>query len=351
VGVVELGPGDVSRWESFVAGRDDALIYHHPAWLESICSANRYRRLVLAHADGNGVIDGVLPLVHRRGWVTGRRLISLPHTPVAGPLADRGAAATALVDAALGYAREAGARLELKTRAGELDGMGAGVAGTPWSLTYVLSLPDGDAPIRFGSPRNHRRIKWAIGKATREGVEIRKADREADLRNWYRLYLTTMRALAVPPRPYRYFASLWSQLHPRGLLWLLLAERRGRLLAGSMFLAFGSTVFYAFNGSAREQLSSRPNDLIQWHAIHVAAETGFRRYDFGEVEAGQCGLADFKAKWGAKPEPLFRYLEPPLRSPDALARLTAARRAGERVWKAMPLGATAGIGRVVYRWL
>jgi CelD/BcsL family acetyltransferase involved in cellulose biosynthesis len=351
VGVVELGPGDLSRWESFVGGRDDALVYHHPAWLESICAANRYRRLVLAHADANGVLDGVLPLVHRRGWITGRRLISLPHTPVAGPLAERGAATTALVEAALVHARNAGARLELKTRAGELDGIAGGVAGTPWSVTFVLSLPEDGAPIRFGSSRNHRRIKWAVGKATREGVEIREADCERDLRNWYRLYLTTMRTLAVPPRPYRYFASLWSQLHPRGLLWLLLAERRGRLLAGSIFLAFGSTVFYAFNGSVREQLSSRPNDLIQWHAIHAAAEAGFRRYDFGEVEPGQCGLAEFKAKWGAKPERLVRYVNPPLRSREALAPVMAVRRVGAGVWKAMPLGATAGIGRVVYRWL
>jgi CelD/BcsL family acetyltransferase involved in cellulose biosynthesis len=349
--VVELGPGDVSRWESFVAGRDDALVYHHPAWLESICVANRYRRLVLAHADGNGVLDGVLPLVHRRGWVTGRRLISLPHTPVAGPLADRGPATTALVDAALGHARKAGARLELKTRAGQLDAIAGGVAGTPWNVTFVLSLPEDDAPIRFGSPRNHRRIKWAVGKAKREGVEIREADRERDLRSWYRLYLTTMRALAVPPRPYRYFASLWSQLHPRGLLWLVLAERRGRMLAGSIFLAFGSTVFYAFNGSVREQLSSRPNDLIQWHAIHAAADAGFRRYDFGEVEASQRGLAEFKAKWGATPERLLRYADPPLRSREAPAPVMAVRRAGERVWKAIPLGATVGIGRVVYRRL
>jgi CelD/BcsL family acetyltransferase involved in cellulose biosynthesis len=350
MGVVELGPEEVSRWERFVTERGDALVYHHPAWFESICAANRYRQLVLAHEDRNGALDGVLPLVHRRGWVTGRRLVSLPHTPVAGPLA-HGAAATALVDAALGHARDAGARLELKTRAGELDGTTGVVTGTPWSVTFVLSLPEPDAPIRFGSPRNHRRIKWAVGKATREGVEIREADCERDLRNWYRLYLTTMRTLAVPPRPYRYFASLWSHLHPRGLLWLLLAERRGRLLAGSIFLAFGSTVFYAFNGSAREQLGSRPNDLIQWHAIHVAAEAGFRRYDFGEVEPGQCGLAEFKAKWGAKPEQLFRYVDPPLRSREPLAPVMAVRRVGAGVWKAMPLGATAGIGRVVYRWL
>jgi CelD/BcsL family acetyltransferase involved in cellulose biosynthesis len=350
VGVIELGSGDVARWESFLAGRSDALVYHHPAWLESICAANRYRRLVLAHEDEDGVLDGILPLVHRRGWLTGRRLISLPHTPVAGPLAD-GVVASELVAAALGQARTTGARLELKTRASELDRMNLGVSGMPWSVTFVLSLPGAEGAIRFGSPRNHRRIKWAVGKARREGVEIREADCDRDLRAWHRLYLTTMRALAVPPRPYRHFASLWAQLQPRGLLSLLLAERRGRLLAGSIFLAFGSTVFYAFNGSAREHLSSRPNDLIQWHAIHAAAEAGFRRYDFGEVEGGQHGLAEFKAKWGAKPERLFRYVDPPLRSPETVRSVLAVRRIGEGLWKAMPLGATASIGRLVYRWL
>src|SRR5262249_56274015 len=106
------------------------------------------------------------------------------------------------------------------------------------------------------------------------------AETERDLRAWYGLYVDTMRWHVVPPRPYRFFEVAWQLLRPRGLLRLLLAEqheaRQSRLLAGSIFLMFGQTVFYAFNGRRREDLSLEPNDAIQWQAIHDAFRRGFR---------------------------------------------------------------------------
>ena len=348
--VSALGPQDDERWQRFVAGRPDALVFHHPAWLRALCRAQGYEPLVLAHHDGGGRLDGVLPLAFKRGWVTGRRLVSLPHTPVAGPLAAGADVAAELAAAALERAREEGARLELKTRARELDGAGPDLRAVAWSTTFVLTLPD-DGGIRFGSSRNHGRIRWAVGKAGREGVAVRDAESLADVRAWHALYLSSMRELAVPPRPLRFFAALWDELRPLGLLRFSLAEQRGRLLAGSLFLMLGSTVFYAYNGRRRDALALRPNDLIQWHAIHDAARAGFRRYDFGEVEDDQRGLAEFKAKWGAEPEPLHRYIHPPLERTADRQALALARHGGERRWRHLPLGTTARVGDLVDRRL
>jgi CelD/BcsL family acetyltransferase involved in cellulose biosynthesis len=132
---------------------------------------------------------------------------------------------------------------------------------------------------------------------------------------------------------------------------LLLAERRGRLLAGSVFLMFGSTVFYAFNGRLPESLALRPNDLIQWHAIRDAAAQGYQRYDFGEVEPDQAGLGDFKAKWGAAPATLMRYVDPPSTPSQGPPFTRPIRRRAEAVWHHVPLAVTARVGDVVYRRL
>jgi CelD/BcsL family acetyltransferase involved in cellulose biosynthesis len=348
--VVELGPADEARWEKFLAGRPDALIFHHPAWLEALRAAQGYDAVVLGHLDRDGALDGVLPLMSRRGWATGRRLISLPHTPVAGPLAVDDGVNAALASAALERSRADGARLELKTREGVLDGVDGELGGIPWSTTFALSLPGSADAVRFGNSRNHGRIKWSVGKAAKAGVELREASSEQDLRRWHALYLATMRSHAVPPRPYRFFAALWTYLRPRGFLRLLLAEQGGELLAGSVLLMFGSTVFYAFNGRRREALNLRPNDLIQWHAIRDAADAGYARYDFGEVESDQRSLADFKSKWGARPESLIRYLDPPSSSSEpGRSRLDRPRHAAEVIWRRVPLPVTARIGDVVYR--
>src|SRR6266516_4307639 len=177
-----LRPAAEGAWRDFLADRPEAQVFHHPAWLRALCSAEGYEPLVLGHHDATGALDGVLPLVARRGWITGRRLVSLPHTPVAGPVAVSREAATALCAEALERARELGARLELKTANGLLDETCAGIRRTPWSTTFVLELPDVPEDIRFGTGRNHRNLAWRVRKSEKAGVKLRDADGEADLR-------------------------------------------------------------------------------------------------------------------------------------------------------------------------
>jgi CelD/BcsL family acetyltransferase involved in cellulose biosynthesis len=356
--VVETDPFTDPRWEAFVAGHPDAIVYHHPRWLEVLQSAYGYELVPLAYENPDGKLGGVLPLFRTRGVFTGRRLSSLPHTPVAGPLASHDGATAALVSAAVDRVRADGrARLQLKVREPSLEGLVEGVSGVAWEPSYVLDLPDDPERLRFGNTRNHGRIKWAVNKAGRLHAKARWAETEKELKAWYRLYLETMREHSVPPRPYRFFIAAWRKLAPHGEMRLLLVERtessRTRLLAGSMFLLFGSTVFYAFTGGSREHLWLRPNDLIQWHAIHDAAREGFHHFDFGEVGRGDAGLAEFKSKWGAVARPLYRYYYPAPVGAEGTAsggRDGPLRRIGMKAWRRLPLDVTAVAGSWLYRY-
>jgi hypothetical protein len=270
--------------------------------------------------------------------------------------------AAALVRAAVERVQaEPGLRLELKPASAELDGLVDGLVRVPWRWTFLVHLPDSPAELRFGSQRNHARIKWAVGKAARLGIHVRCAETEADLRAWYGLYLATMRRHLVPPRPYRFFQAAWEVLRPRGLLRLLLAEPAGaaaRPIAGSIFLLFGQTLWYAFNGSRREEFGFRPNDVIQWQALHDACAAGFRYYDLGEVADDHAGLAQFKSKWGAGARQLYRYYYPAAEQPaadaleqDARGVHGQVRRLAHVVWQRVPLAATARLGDVAYGFL
>jgi len=349
--VVELTPADEGRWEAFLSEREDASVFQHPAWMRVLRGACGYSPLVLGHLDANGQLDGVLPLVHKHGWATGRRLVSLPHTPLAGPAAASDDVVEALLAAALGHAHATKTRLEVKARASASPPEVSGLAFWPWSTTYVLELPADTNLLRFGSSRHHRRIKWAVGKAANAGVALRDATSNEDVRAWHALYLETMRAHAVPPRPLAFFSEMWREMKPRGLMRLVLAEHHGRLVAGSILLSYASTVFYAFNGRRSEAFRLGANDVIQWHTIHDAARAGFRRYDFGEVEAGQPGLAEFKRKWGARPEQYSRLQWPqPKRSSRGRGYEWVAR-SSRPAWQRLPLAATARVGDLVYRRL
>jgi hypothetical protein len=354
--VFDLRPED-PRWEGFVADHPDALPYHHPTWFQVLREAFGYTPTALGCADGTGQLSGILPLFEKKSLLAGLHLSSLPHTPVAGPLATDRESLRALLSAAASRVDHSTARwLQLKVMGPGLDGLVDGFSRVAWDPTYVLDLPNDPEHLRFGSSRNHARIRWAVRKAGRLGVTVREASSLDDVRRWYDLYLETMREHATPPRPLRLFELMWEVLAPRDRLRLLLAERqaggRTQVLAGSVYLLHGRTVVYAFNGRDRTQLEFRPNDAIHWKAITEACSAGFRRYDFGEVAAGNQGLADFKEKWGAEPVQLYRYHYPQHREVErGVLEAGSLRQAVDWTWRRLPLPVTAGLGRWIYRRL
>jgi CelD/BcsL family acetyltransferase involved in cellulose biosynthesis len=356
--VVEVDPHSDRRWTTFVANHPDALIYHDPSWLQALEAEYGEPPASLACEGGDGALCGVLPLLRASGIVTGRRLVSLPRTPISGPLAPETSAAAALLRGAVERAKDLNLRLTIKMQGADLDGLVEGVRGRATHSTYTMELPADPDQLRFGDSRNHGAIKRAVNKAAKAGVEVREARSETDLAEWYVLYLETMRAHLSPPRPYRFFRALWRIMRPHDRMRLVLAERRDRgetrLLAGSVFLRFGGALTYAFNGSRRTELSLRPNDAIVWHAIRDACRQGFRRYDFGEVDTTNKGLADFKRKWGCRPEPIYRYDVPGLKGDPLGVRHTSGRTSSgiaAAAWRRMPLSVTARAGDLINRYL
>jgi CelD/BcsL family acetyltransferase involved in cellulose biosynthesis len=361
--VAETNPRTDPRWESFVVEHPNGSIYHHPAWLEALEREYGQKGVYIVCEDAAGQVLAILPMLYTRGLpfglgrpLAGRRLSSLPRTPVAGPLSIDSRATVALLQEAVQRAsRNPGVQLQIKTQGRELDGLIDGVVCTPWRLSYVLQL----AAISEGSFRvadsDHRyNIKKAINKATRLGVHVRPAETLADLRGWYVLYLDTMRRNFVPARPYRFFAALWELLRPQGMMQLLLAEQQkvggSRIIAGTIFLRLGRTVSCAFNGSRPRDLLLRPNDIIYWEAINDACRRGFQFFDFGEVAEGRPELARYKSKWGAEPVRLYRYYHPAPRDLEigVVESGGYAKLLIQAVWRRFPLAATAWLGDRIY---
>src|SRR2546421_7764075 len=87
--VVRVDPMSDPRWEAFIAAHPDASVYHHARWIEVLTREYRRPAICLACVDRRQNVRGVLPLLETRGLplaggTTGRRISSLPRTPVAG---------------------------------------------------------------------------------------------------------------------------------------------------------------------------------------------------------------------------------------------------------------------------
>lgn len=381
--VFEMDIHSDTRWERFVSAHPDALIFHHPGWLTALENEYGQRCVPLACTDEAGQIQAVLPLLYTRGLpfrfspvASGRRLSSLPRTSMAGPLASNEKAAKAVVQHAIELAAsEPGLQLEIKTHIPDLCVSAPQLERIPWRPTYAEELPpvtegkdwelfwenvrlpractscEGCRRLRFGNAKRQHRVNWAVNKARKLGLEVREAETEEELARWYQLYLLTMRHNAVPPRPYRLFQSLWSSLQPTGMMRLLLAEHRKaeekKIIAGSILLQFGQTVFYAFTGCAPEDWNLHPHDILQIEAIRGACRAGFRWYDFGEVAEEHEALAQFKTKWGGGPIPLYRYYSPApaIKRGQGTGKLA---RSARRLWQYLPPKATAVLGDWIY---
>jgi hypothetical protein len=188
------------------------------------------------------------------------------------------------------------------------------------------------------------------------GVRLREADSLADLRAWYSLHCETLRARMVPPRPLRFFEAAWRELRPDGYMRLLLAEERwgggSEIVAGSIFLSYGHTAFYAFDGRNRAKAHLRSSDLIQSEAIRSACAAGVQWFDLGEVPDGGTGLAAFKAKWGAKPVDMHRmYFPRPTEFESGAQSDGWVHDLALTAWSRLPLTITARLGDLVYAYL
>lgn len=386
--VVEIDFHD-PRWLEFVSSHPDAFIFHHPKWLAAMEREYGRKCLALACVGEDEKVCGVLPLFYTRGIPIKvgrgdltRRLSSLPRTPLCGPLADSAETAAALIQAAMERAG-ADVRLEIKTEMAGLAKMVPGLACIPWRETYVRGLPantGGDAPkltngmpsvrtcgpcekcdkLRFGNAREHHQVKWAVNKATKQGLSVTEAQTEEELRAWYEFYLSTMRRNVVPPRPFRFFTEIWRTLKTSGNLILLLAQLnengKSQLVGGSILLLFGQTVFWSFTGCDEERFNLHPNDIVLWHALHESCRLGYRWFDFGEVAEEHPELKQFKAKWGTFTLPMFRYYYPAPKSngdgdsqPGSQPSRTKAM--FRKTWQRLPRPVVAQLGDLAYRFL
>ncbi len=310
--VVEVDPSTDPRWERFLTKQPNALISHHPAWLQVIEVYGDHPSH-LGCFDTSGELRGVLPLCSKRRVLGGHIFSSLPYTSLAGPLADDEQIAALLVQEAIARTREEpGATLRLQMLSPTLEN--GEMIGAPASPTYVLALPEHPDLLIFGDAKNHASIKRAVSKAAKLGVSVREAETERDLWAWYKLYAATMLDLAILPHSYRFLVGAWRHLQPKGMLRLLLAEHveasRTTLLGGIVLLLFGQTVSYAFVGWDRSQQALRANDALQWRALHDACRDGFRWYDFGQTALSNEGLTHYKRKWRAQATMIYTYHYP-----------------------------------------
>jgi len=354
--VAEVDPLSDERWDRFVLAQPSACGHHLAGWAEILRVCYGFRPMYLALEDA-GAITGVLPLVHSGRRISGSRLSSLPTAKAAGPLALGAEAERELLRFAAEIAgREPASALTVRSEHAGLEGGPIGIGGG--DLTYRLAPREEDELLDHYR-RTSKNLYRSIRKSDKAGLSIGDTRSAAELRDWYRLYLATIRSHRNFPRRLRQFQASMSLL---GSAWrLVVVKKQGRVIAGGVFHDIGETVEMAYNASDAAYLSERPNHALYWRVLRDAAQRG-QGFDFGLAPSES--LRSFKEQWGAEPVPVYLYADrqesspagesaaPPGQDSSAGMRgraVAAARSLGGAALSRMPLTVNRLVGALAYR--
>ena len=341
------GDDDAERWSSFVAAHPESTVYHTLPWRDVVRSAFGHRsRYALAEQDG--IVRGVLPMFDVRAPLLGSKLISMPYDlGSGGPLAVDAAAETALMTAAIALATGSGARyLELRCNCRRPTIEGFGLRHDAPALISDLVVDDEAATW----DRLHGSQRKAVRAAEKRGVTVREGETIDDLMTFYRIYLRVFHAFGTPPYAPRYVAAVWTHLRPAGMLRVLLADVRGKTVAGMLMFSAGGTLTNKLTMALPEAEPVRAVAALYWRSIQLGLKLGHRVLGLGTSSPAQTGLLTFKERWGATHRPAAVYSLALRGRVPSLDRFYDSEAWPRRLWRRLPLALTPHLGGLINRW-
>ncbi len=263
-------------------------------------------------------------------------LVSVPYATYGGILADDEAATASLYRQAIEVARSIDARsIEFRSFSAAIQSLGVKSS----HATFVRRLPESTDELARFLPRKAR----AAARQARERHGLTILEGDEHLPAVWELYARSMRRLASPNYPFRFFKSLIEASSENHVVHLVRHQRRP--VAGLMTFLFRDRVMPYFIGvDERVELYGLSHYLYEEN-MKWAVERGYQTYDFGRSRLDNTGACNFKRFCGFEPI-LLEYqthiaqgCEAPDLSPSS-PRWSAAR----RVWKNLPLSLTRPLG-------
>lgn len=145
------------------------------------------------------------------------------------------------------------------------------------------------------------KTRYNIRVALKNKVEVTLGS-AADLPEFTRIMRVTGERDGFSTRPQSYFEGLLSALGEHARLYI--AKIDGKMIAGTIAIAYGDKVWYLYGASDNAFRNAMPNYLLQWEMIRWAIERGCKIYDFRGVSGDLSednplyGLYRFKKGFG-----------------------------------------------------
>lgn len=323
-----VAPSDQARIEDFLTRMDSATTYHHPAWGTLIEQCFGHRFIGLICEEGNGGIQGVLPLVHMKSRLFGNFIVSMPYFNYGGVCATGSRAAESMLDTAVEIARELEAEhIELRQQ----ENLDNEMAVKACKVSMRLPLCKNPMELWDSFPS---KLRSQIRVPIKKGLKVRVGKVE-ELDDFYEIFSTNMRDLGTPVYSKKFFRSILERF--RESTWVAIVSMGSAPLAAGIMTGYKERIEVPWASSIRKFNHLSPNMLLYWGFIEFASGQGFSIFDFGRSTPGE-GTYRFKEQWGAKPVSLhWHYWFRPGGSMPDLTNRNPKYRLAIAAWKRLPI--------------
>ena len=325
-------------WDQYILSHPLGGVYLTTPWKKAIEQGYGHETFYLAAFENND-ITGVLPLALIKPPLGSPGLVSLPFCDYGGLPADNNRTALSLLDKATSLAREHRAGLEIRNlSSSDLIKFPQGFVQGTNKCRMLLELPESSDLLWSGFKS---KLRSQIKKSSKEGLVARLEQAEL-LPDFYKVFCRNMRDLGSPVHSIHWINSVIESFGQAAKVCVVYKDNTPA--AGGIILMHAQTATVPWASALREYSRLSPNMLLYWTFLKFAADNGYRFFDFGRSTPGE-GTYAFKEQWGARPVPLSWYRLLIDSSAHAAANGNGSiRRAGEKLWRNLPLAAANALG-------
>lgn len=327
-------------WQRYLDAHPQATIFHGLAWKQAVERTFGHRFHGLLAYRGSRVV-GVLPLYEIRSVIAGRLLVSVPYATYGGIIADDAGVVSALHRAAVEVCDRIGARsIDYRSMHAVVDG--APVRST--HATFIRELPDSIDGVHAMLPRKAR----AAARSASSKHALASVFDPAGLSIMWQLYARSMRRIASPNYPLRFFRELSAALPDAHVVQIIRHENRP--VAGLFSFVDRDRLMPYFVGIDERADVYGLSHYLYAESMKWGVKRGLRTYDFGRSRIDNRGPYEFKRLCGFEPMTLeYQIYVPPGRVAPDLSPTSARWSVARRIWKRLPLAVTRPLGGWVAR--
>ncbi|WP_045220538.1 FemAB family XrtA/PEP-CTERM system-associated protein [Desulfonatronum thioautotrophicum] len=333
-------------WDAYVQSHPQGGAYLTTGWKQAVERGYGHQGLYLG-AFRDDVLAGGLPLVLIKPPLplSRAKLVSLPFCDYGGLLADNPETAAALLERAVGLARERRAGLEIRCAAPSpfIEAHG-GFGQITDKCRMLLELP-GSADALWAGFKS--KLRSQVNRAGKDGLTARLGGEEL-LADFYRVFSRNMRDLGSPVHGLAWLRAVIAAYGDQARIGVVHAGDQPA--AAGIILAHARTVVIPWASALREYNRLSPNMLLYWTFLRYAADQGFAQFDFGRSTPGE-GTYKFKQQWGARPAPLAWYRLGAATGGQDPEQSGTLRSAVETVWRRLPLSVATALGPWLRRYV